>query len=706
MTVNLLDTRFYAAANPDLAGLNEQQLVDHFQNFGLKEGRSFSPLVDLNYYRSHNFDLVQLDQEGLYNHLSNSGVAEGRRFSSFVDLNFYRLANEDLVSLNNEKLFEQLQNSGVAEGRQFSPWVDLGFYKGANNDLSSLDNASLFNHLQSSGISEGRRTSPFLDLGFYLRNNPDLGIFQGNQRLALEHLESNGIAEGRRFSPLVDLSFYRLANPDLAPLNLSNQALLNRAQTQGIKTGERFSLTYETNFYRSVSPDLQFLGFNNQKLFQHFQISGLNEGRASADSFSVGVYLGNNPDLIAANFNNQQALEHFAVIGSREPRLASTAGFSASQDPADSLNNATNLGVLSNRTGGTLNQSLGNGDRDDIYEFILASSNRLTVTLQSIGGKAQVQLLYDRYLNRLIEEDEIIETGNLGDSGTFSQDLAPGVYYLNVSTAKTDQAFNYNLGLSTTFMPITLSPDPGENLSSAFKLGSLNNPLAINDFIGVSDAADIYQFNLDTDSNISLNIDGLNGSDIVDAQLIFDGNRNGKIETEFISSDSSNANIFLGKKLGVGSYYIRVQPATITQGSAYRLSLSSIPLETSNPRVDPGDTLASSFNLGFLKDSNTLVQFVGTADRSDVYHFILSTGLNPSKNVSFTLDNLTEFAQAQLIFDSNGNNQLDSGDRITDLGRSSAAISSVQNLETGNYFLTISSTNFQSNTNYRLRIDS
>jgi hypothetical protein len=68
--------------------------------------------------------------------------------------------------------------------------------------------------------------------------------------------------------------------------------------------------------------------------------------------------------------------------------------------------------------------------------------------------------------------------------------------------------------------------------------------------------------------------------------------------------------------------------------------------------------------------------------------------------------NLTEFAQAQLIFDSNGNNQLDSGDRITDLGRSSAAISSVQNLETGNYFLTISSTNFQSNTNYRLRIDS
>jgi hypothetical protein len=101
-----------------------------------------------------------------------------------------------------------------------------------------------------------------------------------------------------------------------------------------------------------------------------------------------------------------------------------------------------------------------------------------------------------------------------------------------------------------------------------------------------------------------------------------------------------------------------------------------------------------------------LVQFVGTADRRDVYHFILSTGLNPSKNVSFTLDNLTEFAQAQLIFDSNGNNQLDSGDRITDLGRSSAAISSVQNLETGNYFLTISSTNFQSNTNYRLRIDS
>lgn len=57
-------------------------------------------------------------------------------------------------------------------------------------------------------------TVNLLDTKFYATANPDLGIFQGNQRLALEHLESSGIAEGRRFSPLVDLSFYRLANPD------------------------------------------------------------------------------------------------------------------------------------------------------------------------------------------------------------------------------------------------------------------------------------------------------------------------------------------------------------------------------------------------------------------------------------------------------------------------------------------------------------
>ncbi|MDF5730123.1 MAG: hypothetical protein PUP92_19440 [Rhizonema sp. PD38] len=42
MTINLFDVNFYRAANPDLvaAGLTtDTQLSQHFQNFGLNEGR-------------------------------------------------------------------------------------------------------------------------------------------------------------------------------------------------------------------------------------------------------------------------------------------------------------------------------------------------------------------------------------------------------------------------------------------------------------------------------------------------------------------------------------------------------------------------------------------------------------------------------------------------------------------------------------------
>lgn len=61
MSISLFDVNTYCAANPDLAaaGLTtDAQLLSHFQNFGLKEGRNFSALVNLNFYRASNQDLA------------------------------------------------------------------------------------------------------------------------------------------------------------------------------------------------------------------------------------------------------------------------------------------------------------------------------------------------------------------------------------------------------------------------------------------------------------------------------------------------------------------------------------------------------------------------------------------------------------------------------------------------------------------------
>jgi hypothetical protein len=101
MSVNLFDANFYRAANTDLGagGLTtDTQLLSHFQNYGLNEGRLFSPFANLNFYRSSNPDLAAagLTKQQLFNHLENYGVAEGRRFSPFADINFYLNANPDV----------------------------------------------------------------------------------------------------------------------------------------------------------------------------------------------------------------------------------------------------------------------------------------------------------------------------------------------------------------------------------------------------------------------------------------------------------------------------------------------------------------------------------------------------------------------------------------------------------------------------------
>ena len=69
MPVNLFDANFYRAANSDLQGLSDAQALSHFQNYGLNEGRHFSPFVDLDFYRASNSDLASFTNRQAYEHL-------------------------------------------------------------------------------------------------------------------------------------------------------------------------------------------------------------------------------------------------------------------------------------------------------------------------------------------------------------------------------------------------------------------------------------------------------------------------------------------------------------------------------------------------------------------------------------------------------------------------------------------------------------
>lgn len=123
----VFDTGYYSKMNPDLqaAGLvNPEQLLNQFRQFGVNEGRSFSPYVDLDFYAAVNPDLAAIglkNPKELLDHLITYGINEKRRFSPKVDLNFYGAANPDLKTVGlttGEQLFDHLINYGAKEGRQ------------------------------------------------------------------------------------------------------------------------------------------------------------------------------------------------------------------------------------------------------------------------------------------------------------------------------------------------------------------------------------------------------------------------------------------------------------------------------------------------------------------------------------------------------------------------------------------------------------
>lgn len=280
MTINLFDSNFYRAANPDLASVGSRQLNNHLLTFGLNEGRQFSPFVDLNFYRASNPDLAGLNNRQLFDHLQSFGIAEGRRFSQVVDLDFYRAVNRDLAGLNNEQLLDHLRTAGLNEGRRFSPYVDLNYYRASNSDLVPLSNTQLLQHLQIFGLNEDRQFSQFFNPDFYELNNPDLPVAGlSSDRQLLTHFVFYGISEGRSASFAFDLSYYQATNIDLN--QLSNLQVYQHYQIFGLNEGRVSSQNFDVQYYLQSNPDLQNVGFNNAQAFTHFLLFGLNEGRGS-----------------------------------------------------------------------------------------------------------------------------------------------------------------------------------------------------------------------------------------------------------------------------------------------------------------------------------------------------------------------------------------------------------------------------------------
>ncbi len=257
------DYVYYADNNEDLKkayGYDAAKLKYHWLTWGIKEGRSASPILDLNYYIEHNEDLKKAygyDYTKAYNHFCQWGYAEYRPSSQYYNGDYYRKNNEDLSGYDSRFLLVHYITYGIYENRYAniikyinplksiyngteSEIADLCFnyvyYADNNKDLKEAygyNEEKLRYHWLTWGIKEGRSASPILDLNYYVEHNDDLKKAFGNDYIkAYNHFCQWGYAEYRPSSKYYNGYYYHMKNYDL--VNYDSKFLLRHYLGYGV----------------------------------------------------------------------------------------------------------------------------------------------------------------------------------------------------------------------------------------------------------------------------------------------------------------------------------------------------------------------------------------------------------------------------------------------------------------------------------------
>ncbi len=114
----------------------------------------------------------------------------------------------------------------------------------------------------------------------------------------------------------------------------------------------------------------------------------------------------------------------------------------------DTLETAKGVSLSSNVQ--TFTNSISRSDPTDYYQFQLKSYSSLSAVIKGLGGDVNLELIQDRDRNGVVSSSEVLAAST--NSGTISElintVLAPGTYYLRVSTSQDSD--RYSLDLSAT----------------------------------------------------------------------------------------------------------------------------------------------------------------------------------------------------------------------------------------------------------------
>lgn len=150
---------------PDAVNAKKVQTATRVKYNAVKDGVDYNGIFDLNYYMSHNPDLQKAfgnDYDKYLEHFINYGMKEGRQASETFNLNYYKNKYKDLRDAfgnDNKKYYEHFLKYGMKEKRQASATFDIAMYMKLYEDLRKAfgkDFKKYYSHFNLNGITEGR----------------------------------------------------------------------------------------------------------------------------------------------------------------------------------------------------------------------------------------------------------------------------------------------------------------------------------------------------------------------------------------------------------------------------------------------------------------------------------------------------------------------------------------------------------------------
>ena len=339
------DLATYRDANADLAGVDN--LLDHFIEFGWREGRAASPLYSEHAYRAINptasskpgYPVADWLEEGAVDlpkvEPAPTWIA-GDFFSYGFDRRWYLAKNSDVAEAGLDPL-DHYREFGWRELRSPHPMVNPEWLNRTNPEAVGREPLQWY---AEEGRENGQRLCPIFDEDAYRLNNPDLAdmpvpfehFMAGGWRehrvyhsafraahyelsnpdvvasatRAAEHFVQSGLAEGRRLTPMFWPDWYA----DRAGLLGDDQiALLDNYMRLGFSMGLGANPLMDQRWYSARLPE----GQRHEACLSHYLRVGHLRGMAPHPLFDAGHYLASFNEIIAPS----DVYVHFLLFGDR-----------------------------------------------------------------------------------------------------------------------------------------------------------------------------------------------------------------------------------------------------------------------------------------------------------------------------------------------------------------------------------------------------